>query len=129
MGFKDMLRSDIDKVFLNDSEFAVRVSIEYDGELIEDIPVILTDLNQNDSKATSNGHTAARKQTSEDNADGLYQVLRIMHASIESTGGVIMERGSRIEIHEPDGYIREYYITGAEDAMGMVRYVLGAFDE
>jgi len=120
-GFKDMVKADNTKVFLNMSEFAKKRTVIYDGETYEDIPIVLSGLKEKD-----------RTQTVSDHAQGLYLVTSILHCSLEDLGGNQPEKGQRIKINEQEGgggYFNEFYVASSVCELGMLRVELEAYDE
>ena len=119
--FKDMVAEDIHGIFLNDDEFAERRTIKYDGEVYQDIPIVLTGLKEKD-----------RQPKVDDHAPGLYLVSSILHCSLDDLNGNQPEQGAKIWINDEEGgggFFRRYYIASSDCEMGMVRCGLEAIDE
>lgn len=121
MSFKDNVARDIHGVFLNLEEFGEPRTVLYDGNVYEDIPVVLHGIRE-----------VSREQvTQDDHVQGLYNATDVMHCALADIGGVLPEHGTRIRISDPDKpkYYHEYYVLISTDVMGMVRAELRAFDE
>ena len=120
-GFSDMVAADIQKVFLNPNEFAVRRTVAYDGEIYEDIPIVLSGLKEQD-----------RRQLQSDHAEGLYQVTSVLHCALADLGGKQPEKGQTIKINDEEGgagFFSEYYVASSVCEMGMLRVELEAIGE
>ena len=119
-GFKDMVARDNHGVFMNCDEFAEKRTIEYDGEIFPDIPVVLSGMKEKD-----------RRQLMSDHAQGLYLVSTVLHCALSDLGGAQPEKGQRLLISDREGsdFYREYYVASSVCEMGMLRVELEAFDE
>lgn len=120
-GFKDMVASDNQKVFLNLGEFAELRTVKYDGESYTDIPAVLTGLKEKD-----------RRQLVSDHVQGLYIVSSVLHCARSDLGGKQPERGTRISINDEEGgggFFREFYVASSVCELGMLRVELEAIDE
>ena len=120
-GFKDMVAADNQSVFLNLSEFAEKRTIKYDGEVYEDIPIVLTGMKEKD-----------RRQLMRDHAQGLYLVSSVLHCAMSDLGGKQPEKGTRIKINDREGgggFFREFYVAASVCEIGMLRVELEAIDE
>lgn len=120
-GFKDMVAADNQSVFLNLGEFAEKRTIKYDGEVYEDIPIVLTGMKEKD-----------RKQLMRDHAQGLYLVSSVLHCAMSDLGGKQPEKGTRIKINDREGgggFFREFYVAASVCEIGMLRIELEAIDE
>ncbi len=121
--FKDMVAADNFTVFLNDSEFAERRTVIYDGETYSDIPIVLSGAKQSERTITV---------SSGDHGQGLYLVSAVLHCALSDLGGKQPEKGMRIRINDEDGgggFFREYYVAASDCEMGMLRVELEAIDE
>ena len=121
--FKDMVAADNFTVFLNDSEFAERRTVIYDGETYSDIPIVLSGAKQSERTITV---------SSGDHGQGLYLVSAVLHCALSDFGGKQPEKGVRIRINDEDGgggFFREYYVAASDCEMGMLRVELEAIDE
>ncbi len=118
--FKDMVEADIHGVFLNVDEFGERRTVKYNGEIFEDISVVLNGIKESD-----------RKQLVFDHTMGLYLVTDIMHVALSDLGGHMPEKGRIISISEPDvpGFFRDYYVASVQNTVGMLRIELEVTDE
>lgn len=120
-GFKDMVAADNQSVFLNLGEFAEKRTIKYDGEVYEDIPIVLTGMKEKD-----------RRQLMRDHAQGLYLVSSVLHCAMSDLGGKQPEKGTRIKINDREGgggFFREFYVAASVCEIGMLRMELEAIDE
>lgn len=120
-GFKDMVAADNQSVFLNLGEFAEKRTIKYDGEVYEDIPIVLTGMKEKD-----------RRQLMRDHAQGLYLVSAVLHCAMSDLGGKQPEKGTRIKINDREGgggFFREFYVAASVCEIGMLRIELEAIDE
>lgn len=120
-GFKDMVAADNQSVFLNLGEFAEKRTIKYDGEVYEDIPIVLTGMKEKD-----------RRQLMRDHAQGLYLVSSVLHCAMSDLGGKQPEKGTRIKINDREGgvgFFREFYVAASVCEIGMLRVELEAIDE
>lgn len=120
-GFKDMVVADNQSVFLNLGEFAEKRTIKYDGEVYEDIPIVLTGMKEKD-----------RRQLMRDHAQGLYLVSSVLHCAMSDLGGKQPEKGTRIKINDREGgggFFREFYVAASVCEIGMLRVELEAIDE
>ncbi|MGN0184673.1 MAG: hypothetical protein ACI4AL_06110 [Aristaeellaceae bacterium] len=122
-GFKDMVAEDNRTVWMNDSEFAERRTIRYDGEVYANIPIVLSGAKQSERPVSI---------SSGDHGQGLYLVSAVLHCSISDLGGKQPERGTRIQINDEadgGGFFREYYVAASDCEVGMLRVELEAIDE
>ena len=122
MNFKDMVAADVRNVFLNDSEFAERHTVIYDGRSFENIPIILTHIKQTELPAINGGHL-----------DGIYTVSEVMHVSEADLKGIIPQKNQTIGIEDGTAmghiYIKKYDIASVSCAEGMITLELEARDE
>ena len=119
--FKDMVKADNARVFLNLNEFAEKRTVIYDGETHKDIPIVLSGLHEKD-----------RNQSVADHAQGLYLVTSVLHCRESDFGGKVPEKGQRIKINEQEGgggYFNEFYVASSVSELGMLRVELEALDE
>lgn len=120
MSFRDAVGEDIHSVFLNTEEFGERRTVQYDGEIFKDIPVVLTGLKERDRKRLYFG-----QRNKSDHAQGLYEEHTVMHCSLADIGGHQPEKGQRIRIYDADGtWARDYRILASVLDMGMLRLEL-----
>jgi len=118
MSFKDMVAADNAKVFMNLNEFAETHSVIYDGETYEDISCVITQLKEQDRTVS----------TQKDHAQGIYLVSSIFHCPLESLGGNVPEKGTKIKISDDD-FWRSFYVAQSGCDLGMIRLELEALDE
>ena len=116
-GFKDMVDADNKRVFINVSDFAERHTVIYDDVTYEDIPIVLTGIEEKD-----------RRQLVSDHVQGLFLVTSVLHCAASDLGGVVPEKGTRIKISDGD-FFREFYVGSSVNEMGMIRVELEAIDE
>ena len=98
--FKDMVARDNARTFMNLDEFAekrivVYDGVTYDGEDHAGIPVVLSGLKEKD-----------RRQLMSDHIQGLFLVSSVLHCRIQDLGGNQPEKGTRMEISDPDDATR-----------------------
>lgn len=118
MSFKDMVIQDAMNVFSNTDEFADLHTIIYDGLTYENVPCVITQLKEKDRTIPVSDH-----------AQGLFLVSSIVHFPLVSLNGIVPEKGCRISISDPTGFIHDFYIAQASPAMGYVRLEVEAIDE
>ncbi len=118
--FKDMIKADNDRIFMNLNEFAENRTIIYDGETYEDIPVIMSGLKEKD-----------RKRVVTDHAQGLFSVTSILHIKPSDLGDQQPEQGQKIEINDDEDadFFRTFYVAHSVCELGMLRIELEAIDE
>lgn len=119
-GFKDMVRRDIHKVFLNTAEFAEHRTIRYDGEEYPDIPVVLEGPVQE-----------KRSRLTDDHVLGLQLVSAVLYCAQEDLGGHIPKQGDPLEINTREGSTRfwKYYVAASTSNMGMLHIELEAIGQ
>ena len=104
MGFKDMVKSDIANVLMNTEEFAESHTVKYDGEVYEDIPIILQRVKQSDRPIIQSDH-----------AEGIYLVTAVAYINEKDLDGVIPEQGHRFEIDDGEAlgktFFRKYSVN------------------
>lgn len=118
--FKDMIKADNDRVFMNLNEFAENRTVIYDGETYENIPVVMSGLKEKD-----------RNRVITDHAQGLFSVSSILHINASDLGGKQPEQGQKIRISdaEDETYFRSFYVASSVCEIGMLRIELEAIDE
>ena len=119
-GFKDRVARDIHKVFLNVGQAAEQRTIQYDGNLYEDIAVVLTGPVDKD-----------REQLKDDHVQGLHLVTHTLYCAREDLGGKLPKQGSSIQVNTRKGgrFFRTYSIAASADELGMLRIELEELDE
>lgn len=123
MSFKDTVAADNMAVFLNDTEFADRRTVIYDGESYADIPIVLSGTKEKDRSVSAG---------SGDHGQGLYSATAVLHCALSSLEGNQPEQGMRIRINDEEGdegFFREYYVVSSDCEMGMLKIGLEAIDE
>ena len=119
MSFRDMVAADIHDVFLDPEYFGTVHTVEYDGNVYEEVPLVIRDIKE-----------LERSQLQNDHAQGLYQTTTIMHAALKDIGGVQPEEGQRMSVSDKvTGFMREFYIRQSYVEMGMCHISLQAIDE
>ena len=118
--FKEQVRRDIHKVFLNTSEFAEERTVRYDGETYEDIPIVLEGPVEKE-----------REQLKDDHVQGLHLVTATLYCAKEDLGGKLPKQGKTIEIATREGgkFFRKYFIAASACNMGMLHVELEELDE
>jgi len=116
-GFKEQVRRDIHKVFLNTSEFAENRTVRYDGEEYPDIPVVLEGPVQE-----------KRSRLTNDYVQGLHLVTAVLYCAQEDLGGKLPKQGSGLEIATREGgsFFQKYYVVASASHMGMLHVELEA---
>lgn len=119
--FKEMVKADNAKVFMNIDEFAEKRTVIYDDVKYTDIPIVLKGLKEEDRVQKVNDHT-----------QGIYLVSSVLHCMISDLGGKQPEKGTRIKINDTEGgggYFSEFYVASSVCELGMLRVELEAIDE
>lgn len=131
MSFKNAVANDIHKVFLNLGEFAETRTIRYDGELYENIPVVLTGLKEQDRRKLSSGSVGRNRWSAmTDNVDGLYAERTVLHCALKDLGGNQPEKGAKFRIYDADrSFFKDYTVEASVSDMGMLRVELGRVTE
>ena len=83
-GFPGMVAEDNADVFLNTQEFGERRTIRYDGEVYEDIPVVL---NGNIQQNRFHARKDPTGQPTQDHMQGIYLASCILHCKLSDLGG------------------------------------------
>ena len=126
MSFKDKVRGDIQRVFLNPDKFAEIRTVEYDGHAYVDIPIVMSGVKEKDRR-TMVLHSGQRDRT-----QGLYMVTSVLHCDISDLGGNKPEKGQPLKINDEEGgggFFYEYTVASSTCNMGMLRIELEAIDE
>jgi hypothetical protein len=125
MDFKEQLKRDIDEEFLNLNEFAGRYTVEYDGGLYYDTPLIIEETQELIESAMNTSNPRINT-----NVQGLYFVRTVVYCKPFriSTGQVVPEKGTRIKISD-NGFMREYEVKASAIDEGMARLELEDIDE
>ena len=117
MSFKDMVAKDNLNVFLNDSEFAEKHDIVYDGVTYPNVKCVITQLKEQD-----------RSTTMRDHAQGLYRVSAVMHCALTDLDNIVPEKGGKIKVSD-GAFLRTFYVGQSGCEMGMIRLEMEAVDE
>lgn len=120
MSFKDMVKADIHRTFLNIDEFGEKRTIVYDDESYADVPVVITGVKEKDRRVLVSDHV-----------QGLYLAHCVLHCALSDVGGILPEKGMRIQISKSEGssFFQEFRIGTSTLEMGMLRLELEAVDE
>lgn len=118
--FKDMVAADNRNVFLNLAEFSEKRTVAYDGNIYQDIPIVLSGVMEKN-----------RRQLISDHVQGLYLVTSVLHCVKADLGNEQPEKGRRIKINskEGGGFFREFCVVSSVCELGMLRIELEAIDE
>lgn len=120
--FKDMVEEDIHDVFLNTDEFADLHTVRYDGEVYENIPVVLMKVKE-----------AERPALTDDHIQGIHLVNATVHIALSDLNGIQPEQKKIISIDDGVAlgkpFFRRYRIVTSDCEMGMVVLELEAYDE
>ena len=110
--FKDMVARDNARTFMNLDEFAEKRIVVYDG-------------------VTYDGATYTVVTTVKDHIQGLFLVSSVLHCRIQDLGGNQPEKGTRMEISDPDDatFFRRFYVASSVCELGLLRVELEAFNE
>ena len=125
-GFKRKVERDIHKVFLNLEHYGEPRTVNYDGEVYRDIPIVLTGAKEQDRRRI------VMQQGNRDHAQGLFLVSRVLHCAITDLGGKQPEKGQSIQINNEEGgggFFHEYTVASSICDMGMLTVELEAIDE
>ncbi len=121
MDFKAMVNAD-NAVFINTGEFAEKHTIKYDGEIYENVPIVIEDLKETD-RPISNG----------DNMRGIYLASTKAYVTETDLNGVIPEKGKYFEIDDGTAlgkpFFTRYRVEKVSREMGMLCLELEALDE
>ncbi len=90
MGFKEQAAKDMKNVFLNTSEFAETRTVKVDGKTFSDIPVVLSDLRQEDRRI---------REDVRDHTQGLYKSCAVLRCALADLGETQPEKGQRLQIN------------------------------
>jgi len=117
---KDMVERDIRNTFLNVDEFGERRNVQYDGELYQNIPIVLDGIEEKDRQA----HV-------QDHAQGLYKVTDLLFCSLDDLGGNEPEVGMKLLISttEDGSFYHTYYVSASSCKNGMLQVSLEAINE
>lgn len=122
MSFKDMVKSDIANVLMNTDEFAENHTVRYDGEVYENIPIVLQKVMQSDRPVVQSDHM-----------EGIFLASAIAYIHEKDLGGIIPEQGQYFEIDDGEAlgepYFRRYSVITSKCEMGLITLELRGFDE
>ncbi len=115
--FKDMVKRDIHKVFLNTSEFAEKRTVRYDGDEYTDIPVVLEGPVQE-----------KRDRLTDDHVRGLHMMTAVLYCAQEDMGARMPKQGASLGIATREGgsFFQKYYVVASTSHMGMLHVELEA---
>lgn len=124
MNFKDMVAADVRSVFLNESEFAERRTVIYDGRAFENIVIMLTHIKQTELPVIN----SERNRT-----EGIFNVTEVMHVALSDLGGILPQKNQTIGVEDGTAmghiFIKKYDIASVSCAEGMITLELEARDE
>lgn len=131
MSFKSAVERDIRKVFLNTDEFGEERTVKYDGVLFEHIPVVITNLKEQDRNRLNSGlKERGGRTTMSDHVQGLYSATLVLHCAQSDLDGRIPEKGQKFRIYDVgEKFFKDYYIQASGAAMGMIRLELSRVTE
>ena len=119
MSFKDIVEADNKAIFLNDSEFAEKHTVKYDGKMYTDIPVLFIKVKELDKQVR--------------NMEGTYGITAVLHVAASDLGGRLPEKGQRLAIDTGTAlgkpFFSDYKIATAKNELGMITLELEAYDE
>lgn len=122
MGFKDMVKSDIANVLMNTEEFAEKHTVRYDGDVYEDIPIVLQKVKQSEQSFSQSNHT-----------EGIFLVSAVAYINEKDLDGVIPEQGQNIEIDDGEAlgepFFCRYSVVTSRCEMGLITLELRCFNE
>lgn len=126
MSFREMVEADNKSVFLSASEFAELHTVEYNGVIYADIPVLLTKVKEKKRPVMVVGSLV-------DHMQGVHLASATAHISLKDLDGVIPEQKQIIAINDGEAlgkpFMVKYRIATSDCEMGMVNLELEAFDE
>lgn len=113
--FKDMVKRDIHKVFLNTDEFAEKLTVRYDGIEYPNIAIVM--------EGPIKEH---RDRLTDDHVRGLHMVTGTIYCAQSDLGGKIPKPGTGLEINTREGgkFFHKYYVTASTSNMGMLHVEL-----
>lgn len=121
-----MVEADNKSIFLNDSEFAEIHTVQYNGVIYKDIPVLLTKVKTVKRPVMVIGNE-------EDHLDGIHLATAVAHIALNDMNGVIPEQKQLISINDGEAvgqpFMMQYRIVTADCEMGMIVLELEAYDE
>lgn len=120
LSFKEAVARDVRGVFLNMEEFADQHTVKYNGQVYENIPVSLQDVEQTE-----------RQQTKDDHLPGIFKAKAVLYCAREDIGGKVPEQGAWLEINDGKNpkFFNRYQVGSSGVEMGMVRVELGRFSQ
>lgn len=129
MSFKDVVRADIANVFLNPDEFADVRTIRFNGEVFENVRVVLTQIKQSERAVLIEQRGMMGNR---DRMQGLYQATARLYVAADDIGGHVPEQGQRIDISDGDesnDWFRRYYVASASLDCGLLCVEMEATEE
>lgn len=120
MSFRDMVKADIHKTFLNAEEYGEERTVVYDGRTYPDVAMVITGVKEKDRRVLVSDHV-----------QGLYIASCVAHCAVADIGGILPEKGMRFHISKAKGspFFREFRVGASHLDMGMARLELEAVDE
>ncbi len=128
MGFKESVDADIEAVFLNADEFAEFMDVKYDGTVYENIPVVLSRIQQTEAPTL----VMERSRHETDRMNGVHIASAAAHIA-QKDMRVVPEQDQWIYFRDGtaayDVYWRRYRIITSDVELGMIRLELEAYSE
>lgn len=118
MSLKDVILSDNKSVFMNENDFAINCTVEYDGAVYENISVVYIDLKQE-----------ARQQLADDFGEGLFTVTAELYCLADDLGGELPEKRQKIKIDHGCGHFESFQIATSTVEHGMFHLELEVIGE
>lgn len=115
MSFKDRVKRDIGKVFLDTRYFAENRTIRYGGTEYPDVPASLQEVGEEERQAKADDH-----------AQGFFLQRAVLFCAAGALGGVMPEQGTWLEINSPEApmFFERYRVASSFCEMGMLRVEL-----
>lgn len=118
MSLKDMISHDNKSVFMNENDFAINCTIEYNGAVYENISAVYIDPKQE-----------ARQQLANDFGKGLFSVTAELYCLADDLGGELPEKDQRLKINHGCGHFKNYRIATSTADHGMFHLELEVIGE
>ena len=115
--FKDMVRRDIHKVFLNTNEFAENRTVRYDGVEYPDIPVVL-----------EGPVKEKRDRLTDDHVQGLHKMTATLYCAQADLDGKVPKHGTILSVatSEKGKFFQKYFVVASTSNIGMLHMELEA---
>jgi len=121
--FKDCQKIEIEKAFLNPTEFANLRTVVYDGETYKDIPVV--EIGPREDRRMS------VTLTTSDHVQGLYKRHTMLYFNEKDLNGIKPERDTNISVSDTQNaaFFHQYKVVGSVTEMGMYKVTAEEMDE